>query len=165
MRNDAASTLLTVFFDKRCGLCRSEMDAIGRLDVHRELRFVDCSDAAFDDRAYAAEGVTRAEMMAALHVRDILGDWHRGPDAVGLLYATVGAPLLARLWTHRFTRPLMQRFYPWAARHRYTLSALGLHWVSPWVLRLFARRTHVAQLPHAPVCKHGACDPQWLVRR
>ena len=32
------------------------------------------------------------------HVRDVLGDWHRGVDAIALLYATVGAPVLARAW-------------------------------------------------------------------
>lgn len=156
--------LLTVFYDGRCGMCRNEMAEIARLDRHQELLLVDCSAPEFDAREALAEGVSRADLMAALHVRDVLGDWHRGPDAVGLLYATVGAPLLARLWTHPLLRPLMRRLYPWVARRRHLLSALGLSFISPWVLRLFARRTHVAQLPHAPVCVHGACDANWLVR-
>jgi predicted DCC family thiol-disulfide oxidoreductase YuxK len=156
--------LLTVFFDGRCAMCRNEMAEIAKLDAAHELRFVDCSAGDFDARAWLKEGVSRADLMAALHVRDVLGDWHRGPDAVGLLYATVGAPVLARLWTHPVLRPLMRRLYPWVARHRYVLSSLGLSLISPWVLRLFARRAHVATLPHSPVCDHGACDVRWLVR-
>jgi predicted DCC family thiol-disulfide oxidoreductase YuxK len=160
--NDVSTTifpaLLTVFFDGRCSMCRNEMAEIAQLDARHELNFVDCSAAGFDARPWLREGVAHGDMMTALHVRDVLGDWHRGPDAVGLLYATVGAPVLARLWTHPLLRPVMRRLYPWVAKHRYLLSALGLSLISPWVLRLFARRSH------RPTCEHGACDMHWLVR-
>ena len=100
----SAPGLLTVFFDGACGLCSAEMRELKRLDRHAELDLVDCSAAAFDETPWVAEGVSRAQMLQALHVRDVLGDWHRGVDAIALLYATVGAPQLARLWAHPLTR-------------------------------------------------------------
>jgi len=145
-----ASPLLRVFYDGSCGLCSAEMQALHELDRDDALALIDCSAPAFDDTPFRAEGVTRAAMLRALHVRDILGDWHRGVDAIALLYATVGAPRLARLWAHPLTRPFAQWFYPLVVRHRHTLSGLGLHFVSPRVLRLFAGRR--------PRCDHAACD-------
>jgi predicted DCC family thiol-disulfide oxidoreductase YuxK len=147
-----AGPMLTVFYDGSCALCSAEMQELARLDRHHELALVDCAAADFDDRAWRAEGVSRADMLAAMHVRDVLGDWHRGVDAFSLIYATVGAPWLARLWAHPLTRPITQRLYPWIVRHRHQLSALGLHLVAPRVLRLLAWRS----ARHAR-CEHGAC--------
>lgn len=145
--------LLTVYYDGACGLCSAEMQEVQRLDEHHEVELVDCSASDFDDSALRAAGIPRAEMMTALHVRDVLGDWHRGVDAIALVYATVGAPWLARAWAHPLTRPLTRRLYPWVVRHRQALSALGLNTVAPKVLRLFARR----HAPHAPAyCVHSA---------
>ena len=125
------------------------MAALHELDHDAAIALIDCSAADFDDTAYRRDGVTREAMLRALHVRDILGDWHRGVDAIALLYATAGAPRLARLWAHPLTRPLAQWLYPLVVRHRHALSGLGLHFVSPRVLRLFAGRR--------PRCDHAAC--------
>jgi predicted DCC family thiol-disulfide oxidoreductase YuxK len=145
----SASPLLRVFYDGSCGLCAAEMAALHDLDRDDAIALVDCAAPDFDDSPYRREGVTRAAMLNALHVRDILGDWHRGVDAIALLYATAGAPRLARLWAHPLTRPFAKRFYPFVVRHRHALSGLGLHFVSPRVLRLFAGRR--------PRCDHAAC--------
>jgi predicted DCC family thiol-disulfide oxidoreductase YuxK len=142
--------LMTVFYDGGCALCSAEMAEVRRLDVDRQIDFVDCAGADFDERAWAAEGVSRAQMLQALHVRDVLGDWHRGVDAIALLYATAGAPWLARAWAHPLTRPITRRLYPWVVRHRHRLSAAGLQLVAPRVLRAFARR-------RAPACEHDRC--------
>jgi len=145
--------LLTVFYDGHCALCRAEMNEIREMDTHGEVAFVDCAAATFDE-TLLPPGETQADLLQALHVRDVLGDWHRGVDAIALLYATVGAPWLARAWAHPLTRPITRRLYPWIVRHRHRLSALGLHVVAPRALRLFARR----HAPHAaPWCAHGSC--------
>ncbi|HEU5296695.1 MAG TPA: DUF393 domain-containing protein [Burkholderiaceae bacterium] len=145
----SAGPLLTAFYDGSCSLCSAEMAALQELDRDDAIGFVDCSPASFDDTPYRAEGITRAAMLRAMHVRDILGDWHRGVDAIALLYATAGAPRLARLWAYPLTRPVAQWLYPIVVRHRHALSNLGLHFVSPRVLRLFASRR--------PACDHAAC--------
>lgn len=148
--------LLVAYFDGSCGLCSTEVRELERLDTHHEILFVDCSPAGFDDEACRAAGITQAELLAAMHVRDTLGDWHRGVDALALLYATAGAPWLARAWAHPLTRPLTRRLYPWVVKHRHTLSALGLNVVAPRVLRAFARRHGTAD--GSPACTaDGAC--------
>src|SRR5262245_15344994 len=108
--------LLTVYYDGGCALCSAEMQELRRMDHHGEIAFVDCTAADFDDSATGAAGVSRDDLMNALHVRDVLGDWHRGVDAIALLYATVGAPWLARAWAHPLTRPITRRLYPWVVR-------------------------------------------------
>src|SRR5262245_55889238 len=141
--------LLTAFYDGSCSLCSAEMDALHELDRDDAIALVDCASPAFDDTPYRAEGVTREAMLQALHVRDVLGDWHRGVDAIALLYASAGAPRLARLWVHPLTRPIARWLYPLVVRHRHALSAIGMHFISPTVLRRFASRR--------PRCDHGAC--------
>jgi predicted DCC family thiol-disulfide oxidoreductase YuxK len=146
--------LLTAYYDGLCGLCSAEMAEIRALDAHGEIALVDCSAPDFDDAAARNAGIRREDLLGAMHVRDVLGDWHLGVDAIALLYATVGAPWLARAWAHPFTRPLTQRLYPWVVRHRQTLSRLGLNLVAPRVLRLFAQRHQQRHVPH---CAHGSC--------
>jgi predicted DCC family thiol-disulfide oxidoreductase YuxK len=145
----ASATLLTAYFDGSCALCTAEMTALREMDRSGTIALVDCAAGDFDDSALAANGVTRADMLQTLHVRDILGDWHRGVDAIALLYASAGAPRLARLWVHPLTRPIARWLYPVVVRHRHALSAIGMHFVAPPVLRRFANRR--------PRCDHGSC--------
>lgn len=152
--NTRTTPLLTVYYDGQCSLCRAEIGEIHALDVHGDIALVDCSPLDFDDEAVRSAGLVREDLMGALHVRDVLGDWHRGVDAIALLYATVGAPWLARAWAHPLTRPITRRLYPWVVAHRHTLGRLGLDLVAPRVLRLFARRHQQRHVPH---CVHGSC--------
>ena len=147
-----ALALLTVFYDGSCGLCSAEIAQLRELDADAEMHFIDCSVAGFDDGPWRAEGVTQADMLREMHVRDVLGDWHRGVDAFGVLYSCVGAPALARLWAHPLTRPLTRRLYPWVVAHRHQLSALGLQLIVPRVLQLLAWRS-----ARRVRCEHGAC--------
>lgn len=146
--------LLTAYYDGQCGLCSAEMREIQALDVHGDIALVDCSAPDFADEAVRSAGLTREDLLGAMHVRDVLGDWHRGVDAIALLYASAGAPWLARAWAHPLTRPITRRVYPWVVAHRHTLNRLGLDLVAPRVLRLFAQRHQQRHVPH---CAHGSC--------
>jgi predicted DCC family thiol-disulfide oxidoreductase YuxK len=146
--------LLTVYYDGHCGLCSAEMREIHALDTQGHIALVDGSAPDFTDDAVHRAGLTREDLLGALHVRDVLGDWHRGVDAMALLYASVGAPWLARAWAHPLTRPITRRVYPWVVAHRHALSRLGLDLVAPRVLRLFAQRHQQRHVPH---CAHGGC--------
>ena len=117
---------LTVYFDASCGLCHNEMQNIKIHDSEQHLIMVDCSAEGFDDMPYRADGVTREAMMDCLHVRNSQGAWIKGISAFELLYRTVGMPAMANFWGGRFTRPLMERTYPWIARHRQLISKFGL---------------------------------------
>ncbi len=161
--------LLTAYYDGQCGLCSAEMQEIQRLDAEGDIALVDCAAADFDPTVPQAAGITPAQLLSAMHVRDVLGDWHTGVDAIALLYATVGAPWLARAWAHPLTRPFTRRLYPWVVQHRHRLSALGLHLLAPRVLRAFAQRDvqhrYQRHLPHtssrgplgSAQCSHGQC--------
>jgi len=146
------SPLLTVFYDGSCRLCSAEMKALKAVDDEDRLTLVDCSAPGFDDAPYRAVGATRGAMMASIHVRDEKDCWHRGVDALGLVYGALGFTAMARLWTNRRLRPFNAAFYAWVVRHRYTLSRLRLHRLAPLVTRAMA--WHEARRPR---CRDGAC--------
>lgn len=144
---------LTVYFDASCGLCNSEMQAIKTHDVGQRLALVDCSAANFDDTTFRSEGITRADMMACLHVRDGRGTWIKGVAAFELLYRSVNMPTLARLWGGRFSRPVMERAYPWVARHRNLLTWTGMPLLFMLIGKCEARRAH----KRSQRCSKGQC--------
>jgi len=139
MRSDLP---LTVYFDASCRLCRSEMQNIKVHDTQGYLLLVDCSAADFDDAPFSAAGITRSAMMGCLHVRDNQDAWIKGVSAFELIYRTVGMPTLANLWGGHYSRPLLEKLYPWIARHRQMFSLTGL----PLLFELWgncaARRSH-----------------------
>ena len=107
--NTRSSLLLTAYYDGQCGLCSAEMGELHALDVRGDIALVDCSAPDFADEAVRSAGLTREDLLGAMHVRDALGDWPRGVDAIALLYATVGAPWLARAWAHPLMRLCARR--------------------------------------------------------
>jgi predicted DCC family thiol-disulfide oxidoreductase YuxK len=118
---------LTVYYDKSCPMCATEMHVIEGRDWRGRLRLVDCSAPGFDDREAANEGITREAMMTQLHARDPEGRWLRGLDAFEAVYASAGLDGPARFWGDRRLRPLLGRIYPLMARFRQPLSKLGMH--------------------------------------
>jgi predicted DCC family thiol-disulfide oxidoreductase YuxK len=130
---------LTVYYDKSCPMCATEMHVIEGLDWRGRLKLVDCSAPGFEDGAAAREGVTREAMMTRLHARDPEGRWLKGLDAFEAVYASAGLEATARFWGDRRLRPVLDRIYPIMARHRQALSRLGLHRVVGALLRAVAR--------------------------
>jgi predicted DCC family thiol-disulfide oxidoreductase YuxK len=131
---------LTVYYDKSCPMCATEMHVIEGLDWRGRLKLVDCSAPDFDAGAAAKEGVTREAMMTRLHARDPEGRWLTGLDAFEAVYASAGLGFAARFWGDRRLRPVLDRVYPIMARYRQPLSRLGLHRVVGTVLRAIAGR-------------------------
>ena len=130
---------LTVYYDKSCPMCATEMHVLQDLDWRGRLKLVDCSAPGFNDGAAAKEGVTREAMMTRLHARDPEGRWLTGLDAFEAVYASAGLDGPARLWGDRRLRPVLDRIYPVLARHRQPLSRLGLHRVVGALLRAAGR--------------------------
>ena len=116
---------LTVFYDRSCPMCATEMHALRELDRHGRLQLVDCSAPEFDDAGLLAEGITREKLMTLIHARDAHGRWLVGVDCFEAAYRAVGLEGAARVWGDRRLRPLLARAYPWVARHRQLLSRLG----------------------------------------
>lgn len=144
---------LTVYFDASCSLCNSEMQTIKLHDTAQQLNLVDCSSPDFDDAPFQAKGITRAAMMACLHVRNSAGEWIKGVPAFELLYQTVGMPLFAWLWGSRYTRPLTERLYPWVARHRQAFSWTGL----PVLFKLWGKCAARRANQRSRSCHAGKC--------
>jgi predicted DCC family thiol-disulfide oxidoreductase YuxK len=110
---------LTVYYDRSCPLCATEMHALRDLDP-KGFRLVDCSAPDFAD-------AMRDDMMARMHARGADGRWLTGLDAFEAIYAAAGMKRTSRLWGNRRLRPLFDRMYAWIARNRQALSRLGLH--------------------------------------
>jgi predicted DCC family thiol-disulfide oxidoreductase YuxK len=148
MRSDLP---LTVYFDASCPMCHSEILNIKTHDAKDHLRLVDCSAPGFDDSPFLHEGVTLADMMTRLHVRDRQGAWIKGTAAMELIYRTAGMERMARLWE---SHALLGRMYPWIARHRQALSYTGVPLLFAAWSKWRAWRIHRRTL----ACKQGKCD-------
>jgi len=120
---------LTVYYDKSCPLCATEIHALRDLDP-KGFRLVDCSAPDFAD-------ARRDDMMARMHARSADGRWLTGLDAFEAIYAAAGLKRTSRLWGNRSLRPVFDRMYAWIARNRQALSRLGVHRV---IGRLLGRR-------------------------
>ena len=144
---------LTIYFDASCALCSSEMQNIKMNDIDKQLILVDCSGQEFDDTPYRQEGVTRDAMMRCLHAQDAQGKWLKGVAAFEVIYRAVGMTTIAKLWGHPLLRPLAERSYPWVVRHRYVLSALGLHKLFNLWTRRVARKANL----RSQACREGRC--------
>jgi predicted DCC family thiol-disulfide oxidoreductase YuxK len=115
---------LTVFYDASCPMCSAEMRALKRRDAQGRLILVDCSAPDFDETVLAGVPIRRADLMTAIHARDAHGRWFSGIEVFELAYGAVGLDVLAGFWGSRILRPVLDRVYPWVARHRQFLSRL-----------------------------------------
>ncbi len=131
---------LTIFFDGACRLCRSEIDNLAARDGRGALVFVDCSAPSFSDDGMPH---SRAEMMQSIQGRFGDGTWIRGVDVFVVAYEAADMPWLSRMLAHRWVKPMMVRLYPWIARHRYVLSAIGVPQLMHWFAAR-ARQKHAA---------------------
>ncbi len=115
---------LTIFYDASCRMCATEMEALKRRDVHGRLELVDCSAPDFDETVLAGLPLRREDLMTAIHARDAHGRWSSGVEVFELAYGAVGLDVLAGFWGSRALRPVLERVYPWIARHRQFLSRM-----------------------------------------
>ena len=153
---------LTVYYDKSCPLCATEMHALQDLDWRGRLKLVDCSAKDFDEASVAGEGVTREHMMTRIHARDPEGRWLVGIDAFEAVYGAAGLKGAARVWGDRRLRPLLDAIYPWIARNRQPLSRLGLHRVVRFLFSRVSGRTRAWGRATAPAQPNppGGCAPR-----
>lgn len=129
---------LTIYYDASCSLCRAEFHALKAADNTNRLALVDCSERLFADRSADRDGVDRAAMMQAIHVRTADGTWYRDVDAFHKIFSTLGIRPLARLWGSARLRPILKLCYAWVARHRQALSRLPLHSLVAWMIKRLA---------------------------
>lgn len=138
---------LTLLYDRRCAVCRLEMDELQARDSDSKLRFVDISQDGFDAAVW---GATLAELNAVIHARDAQGCTHRGVSALRLAYVAVGRGWVLAPTGWPVLRPLSDAFYAWFARHRYGISRL----LSPLIEHIAAART----ARRMQRCASGVCE-------
>jgi hypothetical protein len=85
------------------------MRALKARDRDGRLLLVDCSTHGFDDRGFAAEGITQAAMLARIHARDARGRWLQGVDVFVEAYRAAG---FERVATALENSPLRPWFVP-----------------------------------------------------
>jgi predicted DCC family thiol-disulfide oxidoreductase YuxK len=127
------------------------MHALKARDRDGRLLLVDCSAPGFDDRGFAAEGITQAAMLARIHARDARGRWLQGVDVFVEAYRAAGLERVAVALENPRVRPWFGRIYPWIARNRYVLSRLGL-------FRVYDRIAARARRSDVAVDCGGNCD-------
>ena len=149
---DQMATRLLVFYDRACPLCAAEMDTLKAADHDGLLELCDCSVADFQHPAATAAGITQTQLMNSMHVLEQNGRWHHGVAAFAEIYRGLGITSIARHLQHPWLRPVLNRIYPFVARHRQAFSRLGLE-------RLFARYIErQIRLAEANRCSAGSCD-------
>ncbi len=114
---------LTLFFDGRCPVCRTEMTMLGSRHRSRRLRFEDVHAEGFTPPA----GATLADLLAAIHARTADGRIVVGVETLRLAYRAVGLGWLVAPTAWPLLRGPSERAYRWFARHRFEMPAwLGL---------------------------------------
>jgi predicted DCC family thiol-disulfide oxidoreductase YuxK len=143
---------LTVFYDASCPLCASEMHALKDLDAQAHLDLVDCSAADFDDACLIGDCLTREDLMARIHARDVTGQWFVGVEAFEVVYRAAGLEAAARVWGSPRWRPLLKRTYPWIARYRQPLSRLGFAALVRYIIPKPCGSSSATSSPRAGSC-------------
>jgi predicted DCC family thiol-disulfide oxidoreductase YuxK len=137
MRNDRTSDHptypLTLFYDRRCGVCRLEMDELNVRDRQARLRFVDISAPDFDAQRW---GASLTSMNAELHAMDATGRSWRALPAIRLAYAAVGLGWVMSPTAWPGARTVFDALYRWFADNRYGISRC----VRPLIERVEAAR-------------------------
>ncbi len=95
---------LTLLYDRRCAVCRLEMDALRERDREAKLIFIDISQDGFEAAPW---GATLDELNALMHAVDAQGRTHRGVPALRMAYGAVG---LGWLWAPTGW-PLLRRLF------------------------------------------------------
>lgn len=134
----AAPRPITVYWDRSCPMCRTEIEALNLTDYGFVLS--DCSAPDFVDTDAAACGITREAMLEALHLQDVDGNWYSGIDAFEIIYRRVGYTHVANWLARKKLRPFHDRLYRLIARNRYWMPRLGLHKPYGQLLRCSQRR-------------------------
>jgi predicted DCC family thiol-disulfide oxidoreductase YuxK len=116
---------VTVFYDRSCAMCASEMTALKALDNQQRFELVDCSTPAFKCEAAADAGVSTDAMMTLIHARDANGRWLIGIECFEELYRAAGMKWAARMLGAPVLRHVLMAIYPWIARNRQLLSRSG----------------------------------------
>lgn len=138
---------LTVFYDASCPICNLEMNNLKTRNTAGRLCFIDASTPEFDASPF---GVSKDDMMQALHVMASDGEMFSGVPAIRFIYQAVGLGWVVAPSAWPLIQPLCKWLYRRIASHRHLLSDV----FSDLIIAIAARR--LARQSRA--CKNGTCQ-------
>jgi predicted DCC family thiol-disulfide oxidoreductase YuxK len=102
--------MITVFYDGKCGLCRSEIEHYQRIAPLGVFEWVDIT---VNVEPFVKRGFIVKDGLKALHVEDGLGKMHQGVAAFAIIWQALPKlwPLLALLLKLPFALPVAQKAY------------------------------------------------------
>jgi predicted DCC family thiol-disulfide oxidoreductase YuxK len=143
---------LTVYYDHSCILCRSEIENLAVRDEEGLFKMMDCSAADFDAQQLPFDQIT---LMNCIHAVDAKGEWLKATDVFIVCYQVVQLRSVARVFA--WAKPLLERIYPWIARHRHVLTFLGAQHFFQRLTRRHLNRKAKQALANSAACQDQAC--------
>ena len=119
---------LTMYYDSSCVLCRSEAMSLDKASQGKI-----CIISVLDGQAVLAKAnISYDEAMTHLCVQDEFGQWHKGMNAVRVLYKIANIKI-AHISAYRlFNLPLIKQIcdmaYPYFAKRRHLMPAFLVKW-------------------------------------
>lgn len=114
---------LTMFYDSGCILCRSEAMSLARL-CQGQLEIISVIDG---QEALSQANISYQEAMTHLCVKDEWGRWHKGMNAVRILYQLANIQLFGISMFWLFHLPIIAKLldiaYPYFAKYRHLIPA------------------------------------------
>jgi predicted DCC family thiol-disulfide oxidoreductase YuxK len=112
---------LTLYYDGRCGFCRTEMSRLRRWDGAGRLRF---TDIAAPDFSPLPVGASMQALNTEMHALSADGRLLVGIDSLLAAYTLVGRGWMVAPLRWRALRPVFSAMYRSFARNRYLISRL-----------------------------------------
>ena len=110
--------MITVFYDGKCGLCAREINYYRRIAPDGVFAWQDIAESA---ELLEREGVSQAEGLKLLHVKDDAGRLHIGVDAFIIIWQSLRRwRLLALVVALPIVRPLANWVYRAFATWRFS---------------------------------------------
>jgi predicted DCC family thiol-disulfide oxidoreductase YuxK len=144
---------LTVYYDHSCVLCRSEIENLAARDEMGSLKMVDCSGTNFDASHLPFD---QATLLHCIHAVDSKGEWLKATDVFVVCYRAGKMQGIAN--SLLFIKPVLERLYPWIAKHRHILSRLGVHKLFNVLTDKALQRRATRAMTASEACKSGACE-------
>jgi predicted DCC family thiol-disulfide oxidoreductase YuxK len=150
--SDAALLPLTVYYDHSCLLCRSEIENLSVRVSEEQLKMVDCSGADFDSSFLPFDQKT---LMNSIHALDAKGEWLIATDVFVVCYRAAQLQKIAKFFA--FSKPLLEKLYPFIAKHRGVFSFFGVHKVFNFLTNRYLLRQAKLTNAASQACRNDEC--------
>lgn len=119
---DNKGALLIVLYDSDCPLCTFQMKSLTWLDWFNRVKFLPIND---EQAAAIAPGLTREDLLEAIHCVTVDGQIYRGARCIRFLGMRLPllVPVSLFLWIPGVIW-LAEKFYMWISHNRLVLSKL-----------------------------------------